>query len=61
MKKITKYTFCPTCIELIRIQNKDKYTYKCKHKNEMYFFCSENCLEKFKRKQRIIKDLRLEA
>lgn len=59
--KITKYTFCPTCIELIRIQNKDKYAYKCKYKNQTHFFCSEACMEKYKRKQRIMKDLKLEV
>lgn len=59
MKKI-KYTFCPTCITLIKVQNKDKYAFKLKENGDNHFFCSIECLEKYKRKKRILKDLRLE-
>lgn len=59
MKKI-KYTFCPTCIALIKVQNKDKYVFRLKENGVFYFFCSQECLEKYKRKKRILKDLRLE-
>lgn len=59
MKKI-KYTFCPNCIELIKVQNKDKYAFKLKENGIPKFFCSVECLEKYKRKKRILKDLRLE-
>ena len=59
MKKI-KYTFCPTCITLIKVQNKDKYIFKLKENGVMNFFCSQECLEKYKRKKRILKHLKLD-